>query len=109
MQFVRKHIQFYGRKTKSFFNQMGFRVHYSPPGVRDSLFSHVCVLPILAQSVPPKGLLNGEMTVLLTQELIRTAIKNSKTKTVFLASLPLPDFLIQNKTSKHTERLNLDV
>lgn len=37
------------------------------------------------------------------------AIKNSKNKTVFLTFLPPPDSLKQNKTSKQTERFNLDL
>ena len=38
-----------------------------------------------------------------------TGIEHSKTKTVFLTFLPLPDFPKQSQTGKQTERFNLDL
>lgn len=42
-------------------------------------------------------------------QTLQTAIKNSKAKTVFLTFFPPPDIRKQNKTSKQTERFNLDL
>lgn len=57
-------------KTKSFLVRSTSGPFHNPPEVRDSLFSHTSVLAIPGQFVPPKVLLNEEMTVLPTQKLM---------------------------------------
>lgn len=58
-----KHLK--GAQDKSIFQPGPFQGR-----LQGSLLSHIYVLPIPAEPMCPKGLLNEEMTVLPTQELM---------------------------------------
>lgn len=74
MQFDGKQLflpqNIYNAQDMSTFQSGPFQGRQQAPEVRDSFFSHIHVLLIPALSVPPKDLLNEEMSVQPTQEFV---------------------------------------
>lgn len=101
-------------KPKVFFSQVYFGVDYRPPEVTDSFSSHSHLWLAHPNSVPASKRFvewrnDCPEPPHPPPQTLRTAIKNSKAKTVFLTFFPPPDIWKQNKTSKQTERFNLDL
>lgn len=106
-----------GIKTRAFCSQVHFRVDCKPlPPHKSGTSPPPPHLPLPTSMSSPSLHSSGLQKVCWMKKWqscsprsFCTAIKHSKTKTVFLTSFPPPDFPKQNKTSKQTERFNLDL